>query len=170
MIQLIDERVRQPDCRSAAGAPRFLLDGFPRTLPQADALDGSGLGPELVLYLAVDDAVLVARLTGRRSCPGCGAPYHVLFQPPRREGVCDACGSALVHRSDDQEGPIRQRLAAYAAQTAPLVERYGARLRRIDGEQSPAAVLQGALAAVARASSTSLEAAAPTAWQRGERS
>lgn len=148
IIQLINDRTAEADCRDAAGSPRFLLDGFPRTLPQADALDASGLGPERVVYLAVDDEVIVGRLTGRRSCPGCGAPYHVTFKRPAVEGVCDSCGTALVHRADDHEGPIRQRLDAYNAQTAPLVERYADRLIKIDGTQAPASVLEEAVTAV----------------------
>ncbi|MEY3013825.1 MAG: hypothetical protein RIT45_2560 [Pseudomonadota bacterium] len=148
IIRLIDDRTAEADCKAAGGAARFMLDGFPRTLPQADALDASGLGPECVVYLAVDDEVIVGRLTGRRSCPGCGAPYHIEFQPPKVEGVCDACGTALVHRADDHEGPIRQRLEAYANLTAPLVERYADRLVKIDGTQAPATVLEAAVTAV----------------------
>ena len=148
IIRLIDDRTAEADCKAAGGAARFMLDGFPRTLPQADALDASGLGPECVVYLAVDDEIIVGRLTGRRSCPGCGAPYHIEFQPPKVEGVCDACGTALVHRADDHEGPIRQRLEAYANLTAPLVERYADRLVKIDGTQAPATVLEAAVTAV----------------------
>ncbi len=149
IIRLIDDRTAEADCKAADGSARFMLDGFPRTLPQADALDASGLGPECVVYLAVDDEIIVGRLTGRRSCPGCGAPYHVEFHPPKVEGVCDACGTALVHRADDHEGPIRQRLEAYANLTAPLVERYADRVVKIDGTQAPAVVLEAALPAVA---------------------
>ncbi len=149
IIRLIDDRTAEADCKAADGSARFMLDGFPRTLPQADALDASGLGPECVVYLAVDDEIIVGRLTGRRSCPGCGAPYHVEFHPPKVEGVCDACGTALVHRADDHEGPIRQRLEAYANLTAPLVERYADRVVKIDGTQAPAVVLEAAVTAVA---------------------
>lgn len=149
MVKLIDERTAESDCKDERGAARFMLDGFPRTLPQADALDASGLGPERVLFLDVPDALIVERLTGRRSCPGCGAPYHIAFQPPRVADVCDACGTGLVHRADDQEGPIRKRLAAYANQTAPLVERYADRVVKIDGTMAPASVLSAAIEAVA---------------------
>lgn len=148
MVKLIDERTAEADCKAADGSPRFLLDGFPRTLPQADALDASGLGPEVVLFVDVPEMALLRRLTGRRSCPGCGAPYHVDFQPPKVAGICDSCGTALVHRADDQEGPIRKRLDAYRAQTAPLVQRYADRIVRIDGTAAPAVVLQAALTAV----------------------
>jgi len=149
MVKLIDERTAEADCKAADGRPRFLLDGFPRTLPQADALDASGLGPEVVLFVDVPEEALLRRLTGRRSCPGCGAPFHIDFQPPKVDGICDACGTALVHRADDQEGPIRKRLDTYRAQTAPLVQRYADRVVRIDGTTAPAVVLEAALAAVA---------------------
>ncbi len=149
MVKLIDERTAEADCKAADGKPRFLLDGFPRTLPQADALDASGLGPEVVLFVDVPEEALLRRLTGRRSCPGCGAPFHIDFQPPMVDGICDACGTALVHRADDQEGPIRKRLDTYRAQTAPLVQRYADRIVRIDGTTAPAVVLEAALAAVA---------------------
>lgn len=151
MVALIAERVSQADCLDADGETRFLLDGFPRTLPQADALDDRGLGPDAVIYLDVDVDVIVERLVGRRSCPNCGAPYHVTFKRPKVDGVCDICQTALVHRADDQEGPIRKRLDAYTAQTAPLVQRYAAELITIDGNQSPKDVLQAVLDAVSSA-------------------
>ena len=141
MVGLIGDRVQQPDCKSPSGVVRFLLDGFPRTLPQADALDAGQLGPDLVVYLAVDDSVLVDRLCGRRTCPGCGSPFHIHFAPPRVDGICDRCGTALVHRSDDQEAAIRKRLEAFHRQTGPLVGRYAACLVTIDGAQAPADVL-----------------------------
>ncbi len=151
MVALIAERVGQDDCKAADGSAKFLLDGFPRTLPQADALDDRGLGPDAVIYLKVDVDVIVERLTGRRSCPGCGAPYHVTFRRPKVDGICDICETALVHRSDDQEGPIRKRLDAYNGQTAPLVDRYRAQLVAIDGNQSPSDVLKDVLVAVSAA-------------------
>ncbi len=141
MVGLIADRVQQPDCKSPSGVVRFLLDGFPRTLPQADALDAGQLGPDLVVYLAVDDAIIVDRLCGRRTCPGCGSPFHIHFAPPKVDGICDRCGTALVHRSDDQEAAIRKRLEAFHRQTGPLVGRYAACLVTIDGAQAPADVL-----------------------------
>lgn len=141
MVGLIADRVQQADCKGADGVVRFLLDGFPRTLPQADALDGGQLGPDLVVYLKVDDGVLVERLCGRRSCPKCGSPYHIKFAPPKQAGICDRCGTALVHRSDDQETAIRKRLEAFKQQTGPLVGRYASCLVTIDGGESPANVL-----------------------------
>lgn len=160
MVGLIRERVQKPDCRLADGTPRFLLDGFPRTLPQADALDREGLAPELVLNLEVPDDLIVRRLSGRRSCPGCGTPYHVEYAPPTVDGVCDRCGTALVHRPDDHEGPIRRRLEAFAAQTGPLVMRYGTVLERIDGAQAPEAVLREVVAVLRK---HGLQATAPEA-------
>lgn len=153
MVGLIAERVKEPDCLSAEGRPRFMLDGFPRTDPQADALDASGLGPDLVIYLQVPDDIIVERLCGRRTCPGCGSPYHVRFAPPKVEGVCDRCGEALVHRPDDQEAKIRIRLAAFHEQTVILVTRYAAVMATIDGAQAPAAVLAQVLAALSPAPS-----------------
>ncbi len=148
MVGLIADRVQQPDCKSAAGLVRFLLDGFPRTLPQADALDAGKLGPDLVVYLNVDDSVLVDRLCGRRTCPNCGSPFHIHFAPPKVSGICDRCGTALVHRSDDQEDAIRKRLEAFHRQTGPLVGRYAACLVTIDGAQSPAGVLAEVVSAL----------------------
>jgi len=146
MVGLIAERVQQSDCKQPDGTVRFLLDGFPRTLPQADALDSGGLGPDLVLHLAVRDEVIVRRLTGRRSCPSCGNVHHVDFAAPKTAGICDRCGGTLVHRPDDQETAIRRRLEVFAAQTQPLVERYGPLVATVGGEQSPQAVLADVVA------------------------
>jgi len=148
MVKLISERVQAADCRNADGSPRFLLDGFPRTLPQADALASEGLAPDLVVYLDVPDDAVVRRLCGRRTCPACGNVHHVEFAPPVQPGLCDRCGGALVHRSDDQPETIRKRLAAFAAQTAPLVQRYGAVIEKVDGNQPPEAVLKASVQVV----------------------
>ena len=125
VVAIVAERLREPDAASG-----WLLDGFPRTEAQAAALDEAiaGLGQSLdrVLYLAVPDEVVVRRLSGRRTCRGCGANFHVEFMPPRKEGVCDACGGELYQRADDEARSIRERLAVYAAETEPLVARYRA--------------------------------------------
>lgn len=124
-------------------ARSVVFDGFPRTVPQAQALNGvlAGVGRkvDLVLALEADDEVLVKRMSGRRSCPSCGAVYNVHFSPPRQEGVCDKCGAALSHRSDDQPATVRRRLEVYRAETAPLIAFYEhgpAAIRRIDADRA----------------------------------
>ncbi|MFO1462666.1 MAG: adenylate kinase [bacterium] len=123
VIGLIRERLAQPDTREG-----FILDGFPRTVAQAEAL--GALLKELnrslgaVVNLAVPEAELVERLTGRRTCSKCGTGYHLHFSPPKREGVCDRCGGELIQREDDQEATIRKRLKVYEEQTSPLVDYY----------------------------------------------
>jgi len=122
-----------------AGPCTLLLDGFPRTVVQAEILDGTiaGCGASLaaVVLLEVADEILVDRIAGRRACPGCGAGYHVTNIPPRVAGICDACGSALTVRKDDNPETVKNRLAVYQAQTVPLIEFYEARgaLRRVPG-------------------------------------
>ncbi len=123
MAKLVEERLAAPD--AAAG---FLLDGYPRNLEQALALDAilAGLAAHLdkVMYLTADDAELVRRLSGRRTCGKCGAPYHLANAPPRVPGECDVCGGALEQRADDRDEIIARRLAVYRESTAPLVEYY----------------------------------------------
>jgi adenylate kinase len=124
MIRLVAERIAQPDC-----ARGFVLDGFPRTLAQAEALDvlleERGLELELVLEIAVDDDALVERISGRFACGRCGAGYHDRFKQPKVPGICDACGSReFVRREDDKAETVRARLEAYHAQTAPLLPHY----------------------------------------------
>jgi adenylate kinase len=116
------------DMLQSSSEANAIFDGFPRTLPQAQALDGllADIGQPLgaVVALNVDDEALVQRLSGRRSCPKCGAVYNVYSDRPKTENVCDRCGSALVHRTDDEESTVRRRLQVYADQTAPLLEYY----------------------------------------------
>jgi len=123
VIQIIEERLKQADCGSG-----FILDGFPRTIAQAEALDktltGMGLTLEYVFNIDVGDEELVKRLTGRRICKSCGASYHLAFNPPREDGRCDACQGELYQRDDDKEETIRNRLKVYQAQTAPLIDFY----------------------------------------------
>jgi adenylate kinase len=133
--RLVAERIAQPDC-----ARGFVLDGFPRTLAQAEALDAlldeRGDRLDRVLELAVDDEALVARISGRFACAACGAGYHDRFKQPKVAGVCDVCGSReFVRREDDNPATVRARLEAYHAQTAPLLPYYRAKglLTAVDG-------------------------------------
>jgi adenylate kinase len=140
---LILELVREHVDALPAGAD-ILLDGFPRTIAQADGLDAvlreAGLDVGIVVLFDASDEVLIKRLSGRRSCPECGAVYNVHFDPPGQDGVCDRCGSALVHRKDDNAETVERRLQVYKEQTAPLVahyDRHPAELVRIDGDRNP---------------------------------
>lgn len=142
VIGIVRERLQQADCTEG-----FILDGFPRTVAQADALQVSleELGRQLdrVVSLTVDADALVERLTGRRTCRSCGRGYHVTFDPPRNAQLCDACGGELYQRDDDREETIRKRLAVYEQQTSPLIEYYRAAglLTELDGMQ-PIPVVQ----------------------------
>ena len=124
-INMVRERLAEPDASDG-----FLLDGFPRTLPQAAALDkllaDLGTQLDLVLELVVDDDEVIRRLSGRRQCRGCGKIWHVEFDATSREGVCDRCGGELYQRDDDKPEVIAERLKVYARDTAPLVDYYGA--------------------------------------------
>ncbi len=135
----------------------LLLDGFPRTVPQADALDRqlADLGRPLEVVLVIDtpDDLLVERITGRRSCPDCGRAYHVAFLPSKDDGLCDSCGAELTQRADDTEEVVRERLSAYRAQTEPVIEYYadaGAQpVVTVDGGGKPDQVTDLAVAALA---------------------
>ncbi|MBO2945798.1 adenylate kinase [Paenibacillus sp. F411] len=135
-IGIVEERLQQSDCEKG-----FLLDGFPRTLSQAEALDDilnrMNTGLDHVINLKVDRDKLLARLTGRRICKSCGATYHVIFNPPKQEGICDKCGGELYQRSDDNEESVGIRLDEYINKTAPLLTFYENKglLRQMDGEQ-----------------------------------
>lgn len=146
VVGLIAERIDAPDCGNG-----FLLDGFPRTLAQADALDEmlrkKDQRIDHVVSIEVADAAIVERVSGRRSCPDCGAVYHVRSLPPRAEGKCDHDGADLVQRPDDTEATIRSRLDAFRAQTAPLKSHYSERglLVAVNGDESPDTVTQSIL-------------------------
>jgi len=149
-IGLVRERLTQPDA-----AHGYILDGFPRTPGQAAALDAllGELGQRLdaVVKLTVPRDELLRRLTGRRICPQCNANYHVVFAPPKREGICDRCGHALVQREDDSEATVAHRLDVYDASTRPLIKFYEQKglLHRVDGTQ-PVRAVTGAIVAAAR--------------------
>lgn len=135
IIRLVEERTAEEDC-----APGFLLDGFPRTVAQAEALDGllarKGLKLDAVIEFAVDDDALIGRISGRYSCAHCGAGYHDSFQKPKQDGVCDTCsGTEFKRRSDDTADAVRTRLTSYHDQTAPLLPYYRGKgaLRTVDG-------------------------------------
>ncbi|MFF2094519.1 adenylate kinase [Paenibacillus sp. NPDC058174] len=138
---IVKERLALDDCNKG-----FLLDGFPRTLQQAEALDVMlaelNRGIDHVINLKVDRGFLLARLTGRRICKACGSTYHVIFNPPKQEGVCDKCGGELYQRSDDTEEKVGTRLDEYISKTAPLLDYYNGKnlLREVDGEKEIDAV------------------------------
>ncbi|MCS7183365.1 MAG: adenylate kinase [Thermoanaerobaculum sp.] len=140
---------------SQRGMAGCVFDGYPRTQAQAELLDGLlaelGRRVDVAVYLEVSDDEIVSRLGGRRTCPRCGAVFHVRTQPPAQEGLCDVCGTALVVRDDDREDIVRQRLAVYRSHTEPLLQLYAGRgvLRRISGEGSPEQVF-GRLAEAVR--------------------
>lgn len=134
VLGIIQERLSKPDAKSG-----FVLDGFPRNIPQAQALDAMlarlGQPLQLALLVDVDNEVLMKRLTGRRTCSQCGAIYNIHFTPPKAQGKCDKCGGALTHRSDDNENTVRSRLTVYEEQTSPLISYYKAqgKLRTVRG-------------------------------------
>ena len=134
VIGIVEERIQQPDC-----AKGYMLDGFPRTVPQAEALDGmlKNLSSQIdhVVSIEVANEELVGRLTGRRTCRDCGVGFHVMFDPPEQEGVCDKCGGELYQRDDDNVETVSSRLEVYESQTLPLIDYYPAqeKIRPIDG-------------------------------------
>lgn len=149
VVGIVQERLAMADCN-----PGFILDGFPRTVPQADALQTclQNLGKDLdaVISLEVDSDAVVERITGRRTCRDCGKMFHVRFDPPSKEGICDSCGGELYLRDDDQEMTIRKRLEVYAEQTAPLIDYYQQAdlVRTVDGMQEISQVQDQILVAV----------------------
>lgn len=141
-VGIVRERLAEDDCKNG-----FLLDGFPRTVQQADALDGIlkelGMALDRVINIEVDKGLLVDRLTGRRVCRACGATFHVINKAPKVEGVCDKCGGELYQRNDDKVETVSNRLDVYAAQTAPLIEYYQSKdiMSSVDGSKSMEDVL-----------------------------
>ena len=153
IINLVQERIAQPDCANG-----FLFDGFPRTIPQADAMKAAGVKLDYVLEIDVPFADIIDRMSGRRSHPASGRTYHVKFNPPKVEGKDDLTGEALIQREDDKEETVRKRLEVYSQQTRPLVEYYSAwekadpaaapKYRAISGVGSVDDITQRALAAL----------------------
>lgn len=129
VIGILKDRIAEPDAQNG-----FILDGFPRTVPQAEALDAMGVKIDKVLELYVDEEVIKSRLTGRRVCLDCGATYHVVSKAPKTEGICDVCGKELVIRKDDQPETVISRLETYHKSTAPLKDYYQAQGKLITVE------------------------------------
>jgi len=147
IIGLVKERLREPDCKRG-----YLFDGFPRTIPQADALKNAGVALDYVLEIDVPDADIITRMTGRRVHPGSGRVYHLEFNPPKAEGKDDVTGEPLIQRDDDKPETVKKRLEVYRQQTRPLVDYYkaapGAKYRKISGIGRVDEVTQRALAAL----------------------
>ena len=135
-VEILLDRVAQDDCKEG-----YVLDGFPRTIPQAEVLDDA-LGKlsakvDYAINVDVPDDAIVARMSGRRSCPDCGTVYHIVYNKPAKDGTCDKCGASLVQREDDAEETVRNRLKVYHDQTAPLIDFYEKKgaLKTVDGTQ-----------------------------------
>lgn len=145
IIGILKERLANDDC-----ADGFILDGVPRTIAQAQALEQMGIKIDRVLSLEVPDETIIQRLSGRRVCPDCGAAYHITDNPPVREGVCDKCGGLLVIRSDDEEKTVRTRLRVYHESTEQLKDYYNktGKLREVIGQQQVADTTRATLAAL----------------------
>ncbi len=133
IIGVITERLAEPDCANG-----YILDGVPRTLPQADALEAAGIHFDAVVSIEISDEEIEKRMTGRRTCLNCGATYHIVAAPPKAEGVCDNCGEALTQRKDDKPETVRARLVTYHAETEPLKDYYAKRgvLKMVDNKPS----------------------------------
>ena len=132
ILGIVADRVSQPDCEKG-----FILHGVPRTLAQAEALEAKGVKIDHVISIEVDDAAIEGRMTGRRVCAKCGASYHIVANPPKRDGICDSCGGELIIRKDDKPETVRHRLEVYHASTEVLKDFYGklGRLRIVNGNQ-----------------------------------
>lgn len=137
VCDLVVDRIQQDDCKNG-----YLLDGFPRTIPQAEALDAAveklGQKIDYAVNIDVPDDNIINRMSGRRACVGCGATYHIVFNPPKVEDVCDVCGKSLILRDDDKPETVKTRLDVYHAQTQPLIDYYAGRgvLVTVDGTQN----------------------------------
>ena len=145
VIGILKDRISEPDCKDG-----FILDGFPRTVPQAEALERMGVEIDRVIEIFVPDEKIAARLGGRRVCESCGNSYHVDYKPTKVEGVCDACGGRVVIRKDDEPATVLERLKVYHEKTAPLKDFYSARgkLRTVIGQEEVAETSRLTLAAI----------------------
>ena len=148
VVDLIMDRFKEADCANG-----YVLDGFPRTIPQAEALDralsANGESVDYAINVEVPDDNIINRMSGRRACVGCGATYHIQFNPTKVEGVCDACGEKLILRDDDKPETVKNRLKVYHDQTQPLIDFYNGKgvLRTVDGTQDMQDVF-GAIVAI----------------------
>lgn len=145
VIGIIKERLDAEDCKNG-----FILDGFPRTIPQAEALDKMGIELDKVVNYEVPDEAIIARMSGRRVCGACGSSYHTEFNRPQKDGVCDKCGAELVQRKDDHPDTVKERLRVYHEQTEPLKDYYSktGKLRMVDGQNEIAAITKATFAAL----------------------
>ena len=147
IIGIVAQRLEQPDC-----AEGFILDGVPRTIGQAGALDAAGVTFDHVLSIEISDGEIEERMSGRRVCQSCGAPYHIKAKPPKAEGVCDSCGGPLIQREDDRAETVRERLAVYHEETEPLKAFYSQRglLNSVENQPSVADTTKAILRALGR--------------------
>ena len=145
IMDIVAERVAQPDCSGG-----FILDGVPRTLAQAEALQARGVRIDHVVSIEIDDSVIEGRMTGRRVCSSCGASYHIAANPPKVQNVCDLCGGSLMVRKDDAPETVRRRLAVYHEQTEVLKDFYGklGKLRLVEGNQTIEGACEDILTAI----------------------
>ena len=145
VIGIIKERLAKDDCKNG-----FILDGFPRTIPQAEALDAMGISIDKVVDIEVPDENIMERMTGRRVCGKCGASYHLMFKKPLKDGICDSCGSELVQRKDDAPETVSDRLHVYHEQTEPLKDFYekAGRLSVVEGLGSVSEITERVLKAL----------------------
>ena len=145
ILGIVADRVSQSDCANG-----FILDGVPRTLAQAEALEAKGIRIDHVVSIEVDDSAIESRMTGRRVCPKCGASYHIVNIPPKKEGVCDVCGGALKQRKDDDPETVRDRLEVYHRETEPLKGFYEARgiLKTVEDQSTVDGTTQAILRAL----------------------
>lgn len=145
VIGIIKERLAESDCANG-----FILDGFPRTIPQAEALDKMGIAIDRVISIEVPDEKIVTRMSGRRVCEKCGASYHTEYKKPQKEGICNLCGANLICRKDDEPATVLDRLHVYHEQTEPLKDYYAAsgKLRTVEGQEEVADTTKLTLAAL----------------------
>jgi len=142
-VDLVMDRISQEDCKNG-----YILDGFPRTIPQAEsltaALKAKGEALDFAIDVDVPDDNIIARMSGRRACPGCGMTYHTVYAAPAKEGICDKCGASLILRDDDKPETVKKRLTVYHEQTQPLIEYYDGEkiLRTVDGTKDMELVFQ----------------------------